>query len=155
MFQTGEGHLADVFACSHTVHSLNFFKRSTTSFWPKHRLHHPVIVPTHAVTSRMNPRPMGSTTSHVRKQCTPSHPVHHTRRGSCPLRSGSRSRNQFRRRSNSAQSPITIGRGPGKSRGVWVSTLTVRTLTGVVLRIQPRPRPWGPSRMPPIIASTP
>jgi len=144
---------------AHTVHSLNFFKRSTTSFWPKHHRHRPVIVPTHAATSRMNPRPMGSTSPHVRKQCTPSHPVHHTRRGSCPLCSGNRSRNRSRnpsrRRSNSARSPVTTGRGPSKSRGVWVSTLTVRTLTGAVLRIQHRPRPWGPSRTPPVIASIP
>jgi len=73
IFQTGEGHLADAFACSHTVHSSNFFNRSTTSFWPKHRRHRPVVIPTHVATSRMNPRPVGSTGLHFRKQCTPSH----------------------------------------------------------------------------------
>ena len=142
LIQTGEGHMPDAAHILTVVHSLSFFKRSTTSFWPKHRPHHPVIAPTLA-TSRMNPRPMGSTSPHVRKQCTLSHPVRHTQRGSCLLRSESRSRNIFRRRSNSVQRVVAIGRGPNKSRGVWASSSMARILTGVVLRIQPRLRLWG------------
>jgi len=143
LIQTGEGHMPDAAHILTAVHSWSFFKRSTTSFWQKHRRHHPVIAPTLAATSRMNPRPMGSASPHVRKQCILSHPVRHTQRGSCPLRSESRSRNLFRRRSNRAQRAVAIGRGPNKSRGVWASSSMARTLTGVVLRIQPRLRPWG------------
>ena len=143
LIQTGEGYMPDAAHILTTVHSLNFFKRSTTSFLPKHRRHHPVIVPPLAATSRMNPKLMELTSPHVRKQCTLLHLVRHIQRGSYPLRNESRSRNLFQRRSNSAQRAATIGRGPNKPRGVWVSSSMVRTRTGVVLRIQPRLQPWG------------
>jgi hypothetical protein len=143
------------FICSHTIHSLNFFKRNTISFWPKRRRHHLAAVLTRAATSRTSSRPMGSTNPHIPKQSIPSPPARHTRRGSYPLHSESRSRSLSQRRSNRAQSPVIAGRGPTKFLGVWVSTLLVRTLTGVALRIQPRPRPWELSQTFPVIGSTP
>ena len=141
--------------CSHPVYSLSFFERSMTFFWPKHRRQRLVIVPIPATTNRMSPRTMYPTNPHVQKQCTPSHLVRHIQKGSCPLGRESGSKNPFQQRSNSAQSPATIGRGPSRSQGVWAFTLMVRTLTGVVPRIQPRRRPWGLFRPPLPVASIP
>ena len=136
-----------------SVHSLSFFKRNTISFWPKHRRQRPVIVPAHAARSRMISRPTQPTSPHIRKLYTPSRPVRHTRRGSYPLLNESRPINPFQRRPNRAQNPVTTGRDPTKSRGVWVSALMARALTGVVARIQPRPLPWD--LMPPAVTSIP
>ena len=141
------------FVCSHTIHSLKFFKRDMTSFWPKRRSHSPATVPTHAATSRVNSRPMEPTSPLIRKQCIPSLPARHTRKGSCPLRSESPPRNPFQPRPSRAQSTVTTGRDQTKFRGVWVSTLTVRALTGVVVKIQSRPRPWDPTAL--VVTSTP
>lgn len=118
LVQTGEGHMPDVAHILIPAYSLNFFKRSTTSSWPNHRRHHPVIVPTLAATNMRNPRSMEPKSPHVQRWCTLSHPVRHTQRGSCPLRNESRSRNLFQRRSSSAQRPVTTGRGLNMSRGV-------------------------------------
>ena len=153
LFQTGEGHVQVAVHMLTQIHSFNFFKRNTTSFWPKHRRHHPVIVPTHAATNKTNSRPMVPTSPCIRKQCTPSHLALPIQRGSCPLASGSLSKNPLQRRPNRARSPVTAGRGPANPRGVWVSTLMVRTLTGVVPRIQSRPRLWDLT--PPIVALIP
>ena len=141
------------FVCLHTIHSLSFFKRNTTSFWPKLRRQGPVIVPTHAARSRMISRPMERTNPRTQKRCTPSRPARHTPRGSCPLLSESRPTNPFQRRPNRARNPVTIGRDPTTSRGAWVSALMVQALAGVVARIQPRPRPWDLT--PPAVTSIP
>lgn len=143
------------FIYSHIAHSSNSSKGSMTSLRPKHRHHHPVIVPTHAATSRMKPSPMGSTSSHTRKQSTPSRLVRHIRRGSCPLPSGSRFRKLFQQKTNRAQNAAVTGRDPSESRGVWVSTLMVQVPIGVILRIQPQRRLWGLSRTSPAIVLTP
>ena len=115
LVQTGEEHMPDVARILIPAYSLNFFKRSTTSSWPNHRRHHPVIVPTLAATNGTNPRPMEPKSPHVQRRCTLSHLVRHTQRGSCPLRNESRSRNLFQRRSNNAQRPVTTDLGPNKS----------------------------------------
>jgi hypothetical protein len=131
---------------SHITSSSNFCKRSTTSFWPKLRHRPSAIVPTHAAKIKANQRSTGFPSPRIRKQCTPSHPARHTRRGSYPLPNESKFRNPSQRRPNHTQNPVTTGRGLSKSPEAWISTSTIQPLTGAVLRIQPRPRLWVPSR---------